>query len=136
MATGRHEEPRSFLAIEHGHPAGVARQVLGRVIGDCGIRAPVDDAGCVEIGYGLADPYQGQGFGTEVVMAISDWLLAQRQLLDDPCEHPAVERRQPPRFLRKLASQWWACQGTRLSTNVTALPHEAVSRIGNFDEMT
>lgn len=64
------------LAIEHGHPAGWLVRHSGRVIGDCGIRAPVDDAGCVEIGYGLAAPYRGQGLGTEVVMAISDWLLA------------------------------------------------------------
>ena len=65
------------LAIEHGHPAGWLVRCSGSVIGDCGIRAPVDDAGRVEIGYGLADPYQGQGFGSEVVTAISDWLLAQ-----------------------------------------------------------
>jgi ribosomal-protein-alanine N-acetyltransferase len=65
------------LAIEHGHPAGWLVRCSGRVIGDCGIRAPVDDAGCVEIGCGLAGPYQGQGFGIEVVMAISDWLLAR-----------------------------------------------------------
>ena len=65
------------LAIEHGHPAGWLVRCSGRVIGDCGIRAPVDDAGCVEIGYGLAGPYQGQGFGSEVVTAISEWLLAQ-----------------------------------------------------------
>jgi RimJ/RimL family protein N-acetyltransferase len=31
----------------------------------------------VEIGYGLAGPYQGLGFASEVVMAISDWLLTQ-----------------------------------------------------------
>ena len=65
------------LAIEQGHPAGWLVRRSGRVIGDCGIRGPVDGAGCVEIGYGLATPYQGQGFGTEVVQAISDWLLAQ-----------------------------------------------------------
>ena len=65
------------LAIEHGYPAGWLVRCSGRVIGDYGIRAPVDDAGCVEIGYGLAGPYQGQGFRSEVVTAISDWLLAQ-----------------------------------------------------------
>jgi [ribosomal protein S5]-alanine N-acetyltransferase len=65
------------LAIEHGHPAGWLVRFSDRVIGDCGIHAPVDDAGCVEIGYGLAAAYRGQGFGTEVVAAVSDWLLAQ-----------------------------------------------------------
>lgn len=68
------------LAVEHGHPAGWLVRCSGRVIGDCGIHAPVDGAGSVEIGYGLAGPYQGQGFGTEVVIAISDWLLAQPQV--------------------------------------------------------
>ncbi len=65
------------LALEHGHPPGWLVRSAAGVIGDCGIRAPVDDAGCVEIGYGLAGPYRGQGFGTEVVIAISDWLLGQ-----------------------------------------------------------
>ncbi len=65
------------LAMEHGHPPGWLVRWSGRVIGDCGIRAPVDDAGCVEIGYGLAAPYWGRGFGTELATAISDWLLAQ-----------------------------------------------------------
>jgi RimJ/RimL family protein N-acetyltransferase len=65
------------LAVEHGHPPGWLVRCSSGVIGDCGIRAPVDDAGCVEIGYGLAAPYRGQGFGSELVQAISDWLLAQ-----------------------------------------------------------
>ena len=65
------------LAIEHGHPAGWLVRGPGGVIGDCGIKSPVDDAGAVEIGYGLAGAYQGQGFGSEVVAAISEWLLAQ-----------------------------------------------------------
>lgn len=65
------------LAMEHGHPPGWLVRYAGKVIGDCGIHAPVDDAGCVEIGYGLAVAYQGQGFGTELVVAISDWLLTQ-----------------------------------------------------------
>lgn len=65
------------LAVEHGHPPGWLVRCSGLVIGDCGIRAPVDEAGCVEIGYGLAGPYRGQGFGNELVKAISDWLIAQ-----------------------------------------------------------
>lgn len=65
------------LALEHGHPAGWLVRRSGMVIGDCGIHAPVDGAGCVEIGYGLAEPHRHQGFGTEVVQAISTWLLAQ-----------------------------------------------------------
>ena len=53
----------------------------GAVIGDCGLHGgpagPVDEAGRVEIGYGLAAPSRGQGYGSEVVAAITGWLLAQ-----------------------------------------------------------
>jgi RimJ/RimL family protein N-acetyltransferase len=69
------------LAIEGGHPAGWLVRLNGRVIGDCGIHANVDGAGCVEIGYGLAGPYWGQGLGTELAAAISDWLLSQPDVL-------------------------------------------------------
>jgi [ribosomal protein S5]-alanine N-acetyltransferase len=31
----------------------------------------------VELGYGLAAPYRGQGFGTEAVRALADWVAAQ-----------------------------------------------------------
>lgn len=53
----------------------------GAVIGDCGLHGgpdgPVDEAGRVEIGYGLAAPSRGQGYGSEVVAAITEWLLAR-----------------------------------------------------------
>jgi RimJ/RimL family protein N-acetyltransferase len=56
----------------------------GAVIGDCGLHGglhgPVDDAGRVEIGYGLAAPSRGQGYGSEVVAAITGWLLAQPEV--------------------------------------------------------
>ena len=47
------------------------------VIGDCGTHGPPDSSGRVEIGYGLAAPYRGQGFGSEAVAAITTWLLGQ-----------------------------------------------------------
>ena len=65
------------MALRHGHPAGWLVRFEGRVIGDCGIHAPVDDNGSLEIGYGLAAPYRGRGFGTEVATVISGWLLSQ-----------------------------------------------------------
>jgi RimJ/RimL family protein N-acetyltransferase len=49
----------------------------GRVIGDCGTLGWTDDQGRVEIGYGLAAPYRGQGYGTEAVRALADWVAAQ-----------------------------------------------------------
>jgi RimJ/RimL family protein N-acetyltransferase len=56
----------------------------GAVIGDCGLHGgpdgPVDDAGRVEIGYGLAARSRGQGYGSEVVAAITEWLIAQPEV--------------------------------------------------------
>ena len=49
----------------------------GRVIGDCGTHGWVDADGRVEIGYGLAAPWRGRGFGTEAVRALVDWVAAQ-----------------------------------------------------------
>jgi RimJ/RimL family protein N-acetyltransferase len=49
----------------------------GVAIGDCGAVGPPDAAGGVEIGYGLAAPYRGRGFGTELVERLSAWLLEQ-----------------------------------------------------------
>jgi RimJ/RimL family protein N-acetyltransferase len=76
-----HTKDGVALAIEHGHPAGWLVRFEGEVIGDCGIHRPVDDAGRVEIGYGLAAPYRGRGLGTEAVVAISDWLLAREDVV-------------------------------------------------------
>ncbi len=52
----------------------------GAVIGGCGTHGPVDEAGCVEVGYGLAAPSRGQGYGSEAATAITEWLLAQPEV--------------------------------------------------------
>jgi RimJ/RimL family protein N-acetyltransferase len=49
----------------------------GTIIGDCGTHGAPDAGGEVEIGYGLAEPFRGRGYGTEVVEALSRRLLAQ-----------------------------------------------------------
>jgi RimJ/RimL family protein N-acetyltransferase len=53
----------------------------GLVIGECGTVGGLDETGAIEIGYGLAAEHRGRGYGTEFVIALSDWLLA----------HPDVE---------------------------------------------
>ena len=40
------------------------------LIGICGYKGAPDDAGFVEIGYGIAPSYQGKGLGTEVVLEL------------------------------------------------------------------
>jgi RimJ/RimL family protein N-acetyltransferase len=54
----------------------------GVVIGDCFTHGGADEAGDIEIGYALAEPYRRQGYGTELVAALSAWLL----------EHEGIER--------------------------------------------
>ena len=64
------------LAVNSGHPPGWLITANGAVIGECGTHGPVDEAGGVEIGYGLAAPYRGQGYGSEAVAAVTEWLLS------------------------------------------------------------
>jgi|SRR6516162_5586055 RimJ/RimL family protein N-acetyltransferase len=65
------------MAVKGGYPPGWLITVGGTVIGDCGIHGPVDEAGSVEIGYGLAAPSRGQGYGSEAVAVLTEWLLSQ-----------------------------------------------------------
>jgi RimJ/RimL family protein N-acetyltransferase len=65
------------MAVRHGQPAGWFVALNGEIIGDCGTHGPPDEAGDVEIGYGLAAPYRGRGYGNELVIAASRWLLGQ-----------------------------------------------------------
>ncbi len=53
----------------------------GLVIGDCGTHGPVS-AGTVEIGYGLAAPYRGRGYGNQVVSTLADWLVSQADVAE------------------------------------------------------
>jgi RimJ/RimL family protein N-acetyltransferase len=54
----------------------------GRAIGDCFTHGGASDAGEIEIGYGLAVPYRGNGYGAELVAGLSGWLIL----------HPKVKR--------------------------------------------
>lgn len=60
-------------------PSGGSRLVVRRqtreVIGDLGWKGGPGSDGVVEIGYGLAAPSRGQGYGTEAVGAFADWAL-------------------------------------------------------------
>ena len=52
----------------------------GRVVGECGTKAPPDHDGTVEIGYGLAAASRGQGLGRQAVAALVDWLAEQPEV--------------------------------------------------------
>jgi RimJ/RimL family protein N-acetyltransferase len=89
------------MAVRHGHAAGWFVTLGGEIIGDCGTHGPPDEAGDVEIGYGLAEPYRGRGYGSELVIAASRWLLrrpgvrrvvAREVLADNVPSRRALER--------------------------------------------
>jgi RimJ/RimL family protein N-acetyltransferase len=69
------------MFVEHGSTDGDGGWFVtltdGRVIGDCGTLGWTDQEGRVEIGYGLAAPYRGRGYGTEAVRVLADWVAAQ-----------------------------------------------------------
>lgn len=77
-----HEDTLDALGepVEDGHAPGWLVVLDGQVIGDCGTHGPVAADGSVEIGYGLAGPYRGRGLGSEIVVAISDWLIARPEV--------------------------------------------------------
>ena len=49
----------------------------GEVIGDIGTHGPPDEAGDVEIGFGLGVPYRGRRYAAEFVPALARTLLAR-----------------------------------------------------------
>jgi RimJ/RimL family protein N-acetyltransferase len=49
----------------------------GEVIGECGIKHAPDSGGATEIGYGLGAPWRANGYGTEAIRALVDWLDGQ-----------------------------------------------------------
>jgi RimJ/RimL family protein N-acetyltransferase len=65
------------MAVKGGQSPGWLITANGAVIGDIGTHGQVDEAGRVEIGYGLAAPSRGQGYGTEAVAVVTEWLLSQ-----------------------------------------------------------
>jgi GNAT superfamily N-acetyltransferase len=52
----------------------------GAVVGELGTKAPPEETGAVEIGYGLAAPSRGHGLGTRAVATLLAWLDAQPEI--------------------------------------------------------
>ncbi len=72
-----HDDTRDGLGLVASGARGWLITLDGVVIGDCGTTGPVGGDGTVEIGYGLAGPYRGRGYGGEAVRALSHWLARQ-----------------------------------------------------------
>ncbi len=58
-------------------PLQVRRVEDGLAIGGVGCKGALDEAGRVEIGYGLAESARGRGYATEAVLGLIDWLRDQ-----------------------------------------------------------
>src|SRR3954470_3816015 len=70
-----HEDTLDALRL--GSPLMWLVELDGVVIGDAGTHGPTDASGDVELGFGLAAPYRGRGYGREMVAALSSWLAGQ-----------------------------------------------------------
>jgi len=73
-----HEDSLDGLTmVAKGRALGWLVTLDGVVVGECGTHALAEGSGEVEIGYGLAAPYRGRGYGRAVVRALSQWFAAQ-----------------------------------------------------------
>jgi len=86
------------IAVETGSDAGwlVRLKATGEVIGECGTKGPPDQTGAAEIGYGLAGPWRGRGYGGEAVRALVGWAFTQpgcRRLTAEVHQDNAASRR-------------------------------------------
>ena len=67
------------MVAEYGSEAWLILED-GVVVGDAGTHGPPDEAGDVEIGYGLAEPSRGRGLSSEFVPALAQTLLARPEV--------------------------------------------------------
>jgi RimJ/RimL family protein N-acetyltransferase len=67
--------PPWLMSIKYGVEVNWLVVLDGRAIGDCFTHGGADDAGDIEIGYALAEPYRRCGYGKEVVAALAGWLF-------------------------------------------------------------
>jgi RimJ/RimL family protein N-acetyltransferase len=82
----RDEGERFVQAIAQDHPdtAGdwyqfaVALRATGQLIGDCAAKPLADDPSQCEIGFTLAERYQGHGYATEAVRLLIGYLFGVR----------------------------------------------------------
>ncbi len=76
----------SFPELQRRHAADPAYQEWGGImidrerliaVGQMGVKAPPDQTGTVEIGYGVNQSLRGRGYATELARAFATWLLEQ-----------------------------------------------------------
>lgn len=58
------------------HGFAVFHRETRSVIGTVGFKGPPDEAGVVEVAYGIVPAFRGQGYATEAAAAAVDWAFA------------------------------------------------------------
>jgi RimJ/RimL family protein N-acetyltransferase len=68
------------LSLKLGAEVNWLVTLEGLTIGDCFTHGGADDSGDIEIGYGLAAAYRGNGYGTELVVGLAGWLILHPEI--------------------------------------------------------
>lgn len=63
------------------HWFSIVKRDIGQEIGSCGFKGPPDDAGVVEVAYGIELSFQGKGFATEAVAALRNFAFGHNSVL-------------------------------------------------------
>lgn len=94
------------------------------IIGTGGFKGRPDQAGMVDLGYGIAPAYQGRGYATEAGAALVAWAFAQpgvrRVFADCLATNPASAR-----VLAKLGLRQLPARGKYLNWELTAQGYAA-----------
>lgn len=114
------------MALGRGHAPGWLVTADGLVVGDCGVHGEPDERGEVEIGFGLAAPYRGRGYGTELVLALSRWLLDQSEVAR-VCARAALDN-WPSRRALERTGFWLESAGDQYARYVLDAPSAAAGR--------
>jgi [ribosomal protein S5]-alanine N-acetyltransferase len=72
-------ETTSIVAMRAAADPGALTWLIshcGRVIGECGLKHAPGPDGATEIGYGLGAAWRANGYGTEAVRGLVEWLPA------------------------------------------------------------
>jgi RimJ/RimL family protein N-acetyltransferase len=64
----------------HWYQFALIRQSDGALLGDCGVHVPLERIDVAELGLTLAQPYQGQGYATEILRAMIEFCFGTLQL--------------------------------------------------------
>lgn len=85
------------------------------VLGSCCFKGPPDTDGAVEVGYGIAEPFQNCGYTTEAISALCAWALQQPGVCtvtaetekDNLASQRVVQKCDMTQFKETDTAYWW-----------------------------